>query len=275
MIQTLLFQNIRSWVMKRTDCFMLGMAILMAITVLISPGCGPRHVKKDLETPSETDKLLTWIEQKNAAFSTFKGVGQIKFRSQGKLQISRGLWAGIKPHQFRIEILNPARQPAASIASDGQWLYLLSHGSGQFHKEPAENANLSKFISTPVSISDIITLLSGGVPLRSYHKAVLKQDPSGKGYVIVLKKRWGGVIEKIYLDEKKADVHQVEVYNLNGLVYRVIYNNRQSVDGFMLPKNIVITNRKELSLQMDVDKYWVDIPVSTAMFVLRPPIFTF
>jgi len=281
--------------MKRTDHFTLWMVMLMIITVQISQGCSLRHSKKDTvkpvvgETLFEADKLIDRIEKKNADITTFKGVGKIKFRSRGKLQISRSLWAGIKPHKFRIEILNPARQPGVSIASDGKWLYLLSHREGQLYKERAaksktESADLSKFISTPVTIDDIIILLSGGAPLRPYHKAFLKPDPSGKGYVIVLKKRWGGVIEKIYLDEKKADVHQVEVYNLNGLVYRASlyknghkngHKNRQSVDGFMLPpshkKVIAITNGDGLALQIDVDKYWVNIPVSTAMFDLSPP----
>jgi len=277
--------------MKRTNRLTLWMVMLMIITVWIGPGCSLRHAKKDTakpvvgETLSEADKLIAQIEQKNVDITTFKGVGQIKFRSKGKLQISRSLWAGIKPHKFRIEILNPARQPAVSIASDGNWLYLLSHSEGRLYKErvansKTESADLSKFISAPVTIDDIIILLSGGVPLRPYHKAFLKPDPSGKGYVIVLKKRWRGVIEKIYLDEKKAGVRQVEIYNLNGLVYRAsLYKNGhkkgQSVDGFMLPpsynKVIVITNGDGLALQIDVDKYWGNIPVSTAMFVLRPP----
>ncbi|MDM8543981.1 outer membrane lipoprotein carrier protein LolA [Desulfococcaceae bacterium HSG9] len=258
----------------------------MIIAIFISSGCGLRYGKKDTTKPaigvplSEVDKLLAQIEQKNAEVTTFKGVGRIKFRRQGKLHISRGLWAGIKPDKFRMEILNPARQPAASIVSDGKWLYLLSYSSGQFHKESTDNADLSKFISTPVRISDIITLLSDGIPLHSYHEAFLKPDSSGTGYIIVLKKRWRGVIEKIYLDEKKTDVRQVEIYNLNGLVYRVsLYRNRhknkQSADGFRLPpgydKAIVITNRDGPVLQIDVDKYWVNIPVSTAIFVLNPP----
>ncbi len=243
----------------------------MAITILISPGCGLRHVKEELETLSEADKLLAQIDQKNADVTSFKGIGQIKFRKQGKLQVSRGLWAGIKPHQFRIEILNPARLPAASIASDGKWLYLLSYSSGRFHKEHAKGADLGKFISTPITINDIVTLLSGGVPLRSYHEAFLKPEPSGKGYIIVLKKGWRGVIEKVYLDEKKARVRHVEVYNLTGMVYRAsFYGNIQSADGLRFPQSVVITNRDGLVLQIDVDKYWVNIPVSTAMFVLIP-----
>ena len=276
------FFKIQVLVMKRTDRFTLGMAILMAITVLISPGCGLRHVKEDLKSLSEADKLLAQIEQKNAGVTSFKGVGRIKFRNQGKLQISRGLWAGIKPHQFRIEILNPARQPAVSIASDGKWLYLLSHSDGRLHKERVDksktaSADLNKFISAPVTIDDIIILLSGGVPLRPCHESFLKPDPSGKGYVIVLKKKWRGVIEKIYLDEKKADVRQVEIYNLNGLVYRAsLYKNglknRQSEDGVRrLPQSIIITNRDGLALQIDVDRFWVNVPVSTAMFALSPP----
>ena len=246
----------------------VGMVMLMAITVLISPGCGLRHVKGSLEALSEANKLLAQIEQKNAGVTSFKGVGRIKFRNQGKLQISRGLWAGIKPHQFRIEILNPARQPAVSIASDGKWLYLLSHRSGKFHKEEAEDADLEKFISAPITINDIVTFLSGGVPLHPFHEAFLKPDSSGNGYVIVLKKRWRGVIEKIYLDKNKVNVRQVEVYNLNGLVYRA---SLQSEDGVRrLPQSIVITNRDGLALQIDVDKFWMNVPVSTAMFVLSP-----
>ncbi len=122
----------------------------------------------------------------------------------------------------------------------------------------------------PVTISEIITLLSGGVPLRPYQRAYLKPNPNGKGWVIVLKKRWRGVVEKLFLDEKKERVRQIEVYNLGGLVYRASYQKERLYNGLRLPQKIVVSNRDEVAFQMDVDKYWVNVHVSTAMFHLKP-----
>lgn len=262
---------------KRMAVYILRILMIMIMAFSIMTGCGLRRTVQ--ETPetqvadhrSEAEELIGRIKRQNEAITAFKGVGRIRYLSQGKLHVNRGAWAGIKPNKFRIEILNPARQPAASIASDGQWLCLLSHHEGRFHKERAEDADLSKLIAMPVTISEIITLLSGGVPLRPYQRAYLKPNPNGKGWVIVLKKRWRGVVEKFFLDEKKERVRQVEVYNLGGLVYRVNYQKQRSFNGVRLPQRIVVSNRDEVAFQMDVDRYWVNVPVSTAMFQLKPP----
>jgi hypothetical protein len=45
----------------------------------------------------------------------------------------------------------------------------------------------------------------------------------------------------------------------------------QSVDGYQVPASLSITNGEDLDLQFEVNRYWADVDVSPAMFVLNPP----
>ena len=95
---------------------------------------------------------------------------------------------------------------------------------------------------------------------------------SGKGYVLVLKRRWWGVTEKIFLDETKSRVRQTEFYNRSGsLVYLARFDEMQTINGYRVPALLSITNGEGIDLQLVVNRYWADVDVSPSMFVLNPP----
>ena len=114
--------------------------------------------------------------------------------------------------------------------------------------------------------------MAGRAPLREHHSASLYRQSSGTGYVLILKKRWWGIVEKIFLSEDKAQIHQIEFYNRSGeLIYRARFDQMQNIKGYQVPSMLSISNGKGIDLQLEIQQYLVDVTVIPSMFVLNPP----
>jgi hypothetical protein len=110
------------------------------------------------------------------------------------------------------------------------------------------------------------------VPIREHDSVILEKQEAKQGYVLVLKKRWWGVVEKIYVDETKTRTRQVEFYSRSGqLIYRARFDEMQMVKGYLVPARLSITNGDDADFALNVNRYWADVEVTASMFVLNPP----
>ena len=256
--------------------------IFCLIAVLLLSACssirahlsGKTAEEQDEANIAEAKNLLTALQNQNSSLKNYKGIGKIKVWKNDQIQIDeRVAWVGSDPHKISIAVL-VSGFPALKLASDGEWFYYLEVQGNKhyFKKTSASNANLKRLIAIPIHSNDVITLLAGRIPLRDHHSAYITAQSSGSGYVLILKKRWWGVVEKIYLDDDKSHVRQLEVFNRNGsLVYRVDFENTREIQGYQVPFRLKISNDEGSDFQLDIDRYWADIPVSSSVFVLAPP----
>lgn len=271
-------------------------SILFVVTFFLS-ACtilSPRVSERPKDRISlEAEKIISTIENQNIKLKTFKGVGNIKFRKNKKKDVAgRIAWIASAPDRIRIVLSSVSGQPMVSVASDGQWLYLNSHSSGDFYKKPATASSMRRLLTISVKTEDMVDILAGRVPIHSYDTVVLtdnrsyvynteghtvstrngSKDSGQNGYVLVLKKKWGDILEKIYLDEKKKNVQKVEMFNATGtLAYRVEFDRMRAVNGYRIPSRLLVSNNDGSDFQIDVDRYWVDTIVSPSVFVLTPP----
>jgi hypothetical protein len=97
-------------------------------------------------------------------------------------------------------------------------------------------------------------------------------EKAGNGYVLVLKERWWGIREKIYFNESRSQVRQIDVFHRSGsLMYRAKIENMQSVTGYQVPFRLRLTNNEGADFQLDVDQYWANVELPASVFVLAPP----
>jgi hypothetical protein len=206
--------------------------------------------------------------------NSFKGLGKIKVWQNGQQKIDeRVAWIGSERNKLSI-VLMISGYPAVKMACDGKWFYYYEVGEGKpiYRKIPATEASLKHLISIPVQAGDILDLLAGRVPVREHDSVILSKQDAGQGFVMVLKKRWWGITEKIYLDEDKLRVRSIEYYNRTGsLIYRARFDEMQMVNGFQVPARLSISNGEDADFQLDVYRYYTDVPVTASMFVLNPP----
>ena len=223
----------------------------------------------------EAANLLSSVNKKNQNLKTFKGIGTIKLWHNNNHRIDeRVAWAGADPSSLRIVVLI-SRHPAIKFSTDGNFLYYLDLTTKPpfFKKIRSTNARLDPLISIPIRSRDVVSLLSGRIPIHDYTSAGLIKNKLKKGYILILKKRWRGVIEKIYLDENKSDIHKIEIFNPDGsLKYRAVFKTMQYIKGYHVPLKLVISNDDGAGFMLDIERYMADATVSPSMFVLSPPI---
>ena len=251
--------------------------IIVSVTVLLA-GCSSFSRKtpepEELAAMADARIVLLTLSNQNHTLKNFKGIGKIQAWQKGEKRIDERIaWIGSGTVKISIVVLISGH-PAIKIASDGKWLYYYEVRQGEplYKKIPATDATLQRIIAVPINPIDIITLLAGRTPLREHHSAVLHRQDSGPGYVLVLKKRWYGIVEKIYLDEDKTRVRQIEFFNRSGsLIYRARFDEMQAVNKYQVPLRLSISSDEGMGFQLEVQKYWADVPVSPSMFVLDPP----
>jgi len=220
----------------------------------------------------EAGRLLSSLKYKNLNIKTFKGTGRVTFSGKnGALTSANIAWVAEEMDKISIVLRDILGRPIANLVSDGEWLYFVSHADNIFYKKSSDNANLKDFISVPVSIKDVILLLSGRVPVYEFDSADVKYAENGK-CVLNLRKKWFGVAEKIYFGMNCQDVAEVEIFDAWGdLLYRASFEGEKKVNEYHIPLRLVVSNDSGDYLRLDIERYWSDIPVSGSAFVLNPP----
>jgi len=224
----------------------------------------------DTATIIEVNNLLSNIRLKNRNLNTFKGIGKITFWQKDTQCITLSIaWIGSAPELIRIAILNISGQPLLSLANDGEWFYFLSHTDNSFYKKRSSSSILEKVIKLPVKPVEMVSFLAGRIPLYEYHTANITRNKKQE-YVIVLKKN-GNVIQKIYLDENKKNVRKVELFDKKGnFLYSLEIAGLQKINEYHVPVRIIALSDNGNGFKINIHKYWTDVSVNPSMFVLTP-----
>jgi outer membrane lipoprotein-sorting protein len=251
--------------------------IMLLIAAFFLPACSSlvdriSQKPKDFEVSAEARELLERLENQNRTLKTFKGTGKVTFRGNKKKNLTyRIVWIAAVPGKLRIAVRSFSGQPVVSFASDGQWFYSFSHVDSKFYKQSVKNTTLKRFLSIPINSGDIVSILGGGIPLIAYNKAVVEKKESEDRYVLILKKRWGNVFQKIYFNKNKNQVLKMEMFGMSGvLAYRAEFCGMQTIKGYQVPACLVFSNAEGREFQLDIERYWADVEVSPSAFVLTP-----
>ncbi|MGB5992626.1 MAG: hypothetical protein WBG61_09910 [Desulfobacterales bacterium] len=248
---------------------------------------------KEFRSPSEAKAIISILKSQNHKLKTIKGVGRITFLE--KEMATRIAWVASTPDKIRITLSSVSGHPMISAASDGQWFYFVSHASGDFYKKRPTNFNMKRFFSISIKSEDLVNILLGRIPVVEYDSTDLMEDRSLKGRsgkdfesvevsslnkdiignknssVLLLKNKWGNVIEKIYLNDRQ-DAHKIEMFDSTGaLVYRVELIKMQEIKSYRVPYRLKVLNDDGAGFQLDLDRYWADASVSPSVFTLTPP----
>ena len=231
------------------------------------------EIPEDPAAAAEALSVIAKLQQANSTLKTFKGVGRLTVRHEGKVQVDeRMAWVGAPPLKLSV-VLFAASFPALRMAGDGEWLY---YQDGQEPGAPvkrmrASDPDFKRILSIPIQASDIIALMCGRMPLKEHNRATIQPLASGKGYVLLLLDG-RSVRQKIFFDETKSETRQTEVYDSWGrLAFQANFLEMQVVSGYRVPSRLVVSRGNDATVQVLVEKYWADVPVTPEMFVLAEP----
>ena len=227
-----------------------------------------------VERTAQVRDLISTLKTQNETLVNFKGIGNITLRQNGFTQLDqRVAWIGERPAKFSIAVLISG-YPAVKLAADGRWLYYLEVQGQEtrFRKMATSDPDLKRLISIPISIGDVIALLSGRIPLPEFDSVEFIQEISDPQFALVLTDRWWGIQQKIFYDAALSRVQRVEVYQRSGsLRYRAEVENTRQVAGFEVPQRLRLSNDDGVDFLLDIHRYWVNVEVPPDVFVLTPP----
>jgi hypothetical protein len=230
-------------------------------------------IEDDSPDAAEARRVLDHLQKTNERLKNFKGVGRLTIRQAGKVQMDERLaWIGSDPLKLSI-VLFAAGFPAVRMAGDGEWLYYQEDqaAGSTVKKIRASDPDFKRLLSIPIQSSDILALMRGRIPIREHRSVRLQPLASGSGYVLMLMRAWGAH-QMIFLDETKTEVRQTEVYDASGdLLFQANFQEMQLVDGYKVPLRLVVSGKEKTLVQLVVERYWADVPVTPSMFVLGPP----
>lgn len=242
--------------------------LIVLLILCILPACVGRFAKGPEAPPvsPEAAHLLSVLDKTNQALETFKGSGRIRLEHEGKFQSERVAWIGSASGKLRFEVLGFSGQPVATIACDGERFYYRRGNT--VHKFRSTDPSLKRVVSIPVKTSDIVTMMTGRVPLLEYHAASVLED--GGRRVLVLEQKWAGVREKIYFDTNADAVHKIEVFDLSGdLRYRAEFGRTREISGYQIPFSMTLSNDDNTSFLLHVSNYWANVSLAPSAFVLN------
>ena len=270
------FKRERTTDMRRVRAILLAVlaaALLGGCSSLTGVMDSQPEIPEDPVAAAEALSVIAKLQQANGALKTFKGVGRLTVRHEGKVQVDeRMAWVGAPPLKLSV-VLFAASFPALRMAGDGEWLY---YQDGQEPGAPvkrvrASDPDFKRILSIPIQASDIIALMCGRMPLKEHDRATIQPLASGQGYVLLLMDG-RSVRQKIFFDETKSETRQTEVYDSWGrLVFQANFLEMQVVSGYRVPSRLVVSRGKDATVQVLVEKYWADVPVTPEMFVLAAP----
>lgn len=221
----------------------------------------------------EAEELWAHLAQANASLDTAKGLGRIKlWGADGRPRAQRVAWVAATPDRLGLVVLAAGR-PVVRVAADGRFIYLvdLQDPDKSYTKKRTAGASLARLIRIPITVSDIVAILAGRPPVPDHSRVFLQNDEKTGLRLLVLKNRWR-VVAKIFIGSGPEDLRRVEAFGADGkLNYRVEFEEMQTVQGYRVPLRLLLTDDAGNGVQLEIEQYQANMPVTPAMFVIPPP----
>lgn len=248
--------------------------MLLIIALLVCSACTGAAKRTVRIEPgrSEAEILLKKISAGNRALKTFKGIGNIKLIQNKEKTTARMAFMGQYPSSLRLEVLGPASQPMYSFSAHDKTIYFFSHLDDLYYTTHKYDASLKRLISLQINVSDVIDLLSGRIPIMPYSSMLLEKNHHENGWVLILKKRWFGGSEKIYLNENRTVISKVEMFTYRDVLkYRAEIKDTMVVRNFKVPKKIIISDHEDTIFTLRIDAYDVNFKIEEEdRFIIKP-----
>ncbi len=241
----------------------LNKIIIVILTITLITSC--TFKKTDLN-PIDLQFVNTTLKTKNEELKSLKGVGNITLKANSVKSSFRLAWALEKPCKLRM-VAMAGGQPIESFATNCYYMYILSHNKNHgFYRKRLSNHILESLIKVPVSTNDIITFLSGSIPIKDHDYVELEKKSDGSK-IISLFGHWSGIVEKIYLNGNS--VSKVSMYSSKKLKYSVSIKHKKS-KGYLLPYKLSFVKDSKNSFNLKINRLWPNSKVKSSMFVLTP-----
>ena len=215
----------------------------------------------------DAERLVASLKKANTDLNAFKCVAKIGIFSPDRpVQAFRGALAGQLPDRLRIDLFAPFGGAAASLASDGSYLFIALHGERKYYKKGIGDGSLKQLMKIDFTVDDLLSLLVGRIPIGSH--LIAQKATDGSGVSLVDKK--GRLRQSIALDADGYPRSAIWYDGRNRRTLSFAVDGKQEIDGFTLPRNIVIADVSGNKVSVSILRYDANTELAPSLFVLPP-----
>ncbi len=201
--------------------------------------------------------LLERLAYSKAGPGNVKAVGSLEVRHGGQIRTLRVALALQMPDRLRVELLSFIGQPLARIAARDGRLQFQEIGRCRGRLETMGGNGLERLLGIKLSVTDLVSVISGGLPERRLVKdnfAIRGKDPG----TVLIKTRWHQLRAKIAIGSPPWQLPlSYERYYPDGkLAYRVCWLQWKTVAGQKLPTALRFENERGDRVDLRLRRIW-------------------
>lgn len=253
---------------RKTIRIVLGIAIALFLSACFSScASSPRAVT--VLSESETARFLASFLQRQEDFPDFRGLGKLKIRGSGTAKAMRMAWIASQSGELRMEMLGLWGQPLATLLVKNPVFYLYVVKDNICYQGKSTARSLSRILSVPVVIADLVLFLSGQPPLPEFDKAKVQRQQGHGQPTMTLYGRWNRIIQKMWFLEDQKTVERIEAFDSFGDVkYTVFFSEFKQHGEYLVPYTIQISKTSGTDLLLNMEKFQTGISVPGGAFEL-------
>lgn len=260
--------------MRKNRCCLYRSVGIVCICLLLCNcgGISPRRISFDSATPlTRPEKILQNLLSENSDIRAIKGRGQVKLTQNNLTNSFLAYWMGKTPDQLRIEVRAVSGQALLSFASDGKRIYIYSYAEDRLYRKKASKGTMARIVSVEMTPEDFMDLLSGRIPVHQDGDVRMEQR-EGEGSLLIVDGRGRDYTDIISLDESGSGIREFQRREGDGqLIFRASFEGNMEEDGHHLPGIIALSNDKGASIDIRIEKCWINPEIDAEQFVLESP----
>lgn len=230
-------------------------------------GCGIPKPQTDPSLDAAARRSAEAVSSLNRDIQTSKGTGRLRLETKEGGQTFQMAWAAKAPDRVRLT-LTALASPVETIVADGKEVTFVSHtGRHRPHTTASGDPDLEPYTGVPLSLSDMVCLLLGQIPVQRYNDAWhVSEDVS----LIQLHKRFTSRFQELILgpDQPLKALRMKDRHG--GIRYEIRYHSFETIDNRQIPVDLTITDGKGQLARMTIMRFLPDAPVNTSVFQLTP-----
>ncbi len=234
--------------------------------VVLTDGCAIKQQTAPPEPSPEAAQFLAQLAQSSKAHAALKGVGHFKIITAEKAMSGRLAWIAKRPDQLRLTIIDPGGRPAALLATNGETVWLDLRSEGQQYTKSARRFSLKRLIGIDVTLSDVIEVLLGGIPIRPYHTVEINESEGPKARFLSADDRPTTIFT---YQQEPFFVTQADYFDRTpALSLGLTRRPGSGEDATLFPKEFGFHNQDQNQFYLRVDRFWVDPEIKPYLFQL-------
>lgn len=239
--------------------------VFCMLLIGVLSGCG--HFFPVLEDHPSARQLLQQLNTINGDLTRFKSIARLKITADGQNTSARIALAAELPDKIRVALLNPLGQPVTSLSGNGKYISIFLHSENKKYAMRQSAAALDRLIHIPIEVEALLEIISGRAPVPKDNVVQIERS-DGQVDILLVKRRWQGVVAKLMVDRSTTRIVSMEAFNSNGnLKYSVQWSLWRIYGTYHIPHQVILkTHARQVTLS--IDRFWPNAQLPPSFFTL-------